>query len=249
MEDVPKDGPLTSDGKITFLGPFRKKKRLPNNKSANRSSWQRPFFTIVTNPSIQYSSMVHPNEDRFFSPRELARGQGFPDHCFFYGCMQEQYRQIGNAVPSQLGAAIGREVVEAIRLSTKPGEKTNQLFCAPSVVLVERVVKGWIKKDGEWKKINPPDNASMGESGGNDDKAKDTEGTNEEEEKSKNENEDREDEDENGDMGSVVGDSEEDENEGMGEEEKGENKREAKDEDEDEDEDMGSVVGDDGKHE
>jgi DNA (cytosine-5)-methyltransferase 1 len=47
------------------------------------------------------------------SVRELARSQGFPDSHVFVGNIGDRYRQIGNAVPPPLGAAIGREIKAA----------------------------------------------------------------------------------------------------------------------------------------
>jgi DNA (cytosine-5)-methyltransferase 1 len=39
--------------------------------------------------------------------------QGFPDDWTFCGSMNRQYLQVGNAVPVQLGSAIGRAVLAA----------------------------------------------------------------------------------------------------------------------------------------
>lgn len=50
--------------------------------------------------------------------RECARSQGFPDSYRFFGTVTEKYRQIGNAVPPPLAAAIGYEIRKCIRDTT-----------------------------------------------------------------------------------------------------------------------------------
>ena len=51
---------------------------------------------------------------RYLTVREVARVMTFPDDWRLEGPRGEQMRQLGNAVPVQLGAAIGRAIVEAI---------------------------------------------------------------------------------------------------------------------------------------
>ena len=51
---------------------------------------------------------------RRFTPRELARAQGFPDSYEITGTQAEQVRQIGNAVPVQVARWIGERVVESL---------------------------------------------------------------------------------------------------------------------------------------
>jgi DNA (cytosine-5)-methyltransferase 1 len=56
---------------------------------------------------------------RYFSVRESARLQTFPDDYFFTGCWSEAMRQIGNAVPVRLSKVIGEGVATKLRsLST-----------------------------------------------------------------------------------------------------------------------------------
>ena len=50
----------------------------------------------------------HPKETRPLTVREYARIQTFPDKWEFKGSMSAQYKQIGNAVPVNLGYHIGR---------------------------------------------------------------------------------------------------------------------------------------------
>lgn len=59
--------------------------------------------------------VLHPVETRVVSVRECARSQGFPDSFRFYGNILDKHRQVGNAVPPPLGAAIGHEIRKCIQ--------------------------------------------------------------------------------------------------------------------------------------
>jgi len=54
---------------------------------------------------------IHPEQHRFFTPRECARIQSFPDRHQFMGTTIENYTQICNAVPPLLAEAIGRQIL------------------------------------------------------------------------------------------------------------------------------------------
>lgn len=62
--------------------------------------------------------VLHPEQHRVVSVRECARSQGFPDRYQFCGTILDKHRQIGNAVPPPLGAALGREIAKAYNQST-----------------------------------------------------------------------------------------------------------------------------------
>lgn len=62
--------------------------------------------------------VLHPVQNRVVSVRECARSQGFPDSFRFYGTILDKHRQVGNAVPPPLGAAIGQEIRKCIRDTT-----------------------------------------------------------------------------------------------------------------------------------
>lgn len=51
---------------------------------------------------------------RYFTVRESARLQTFPDDYVFHGSWTETMRQLGNAVPVELAAVVGRSVAEQI---------------------------------------------------------------------------------------------------------------------------------------
>ncbi len=57
---------------------------------------------------------------RYFSVRECARIQTFPDDWAFEGSWTESMRQLGNAVPVRLAEQIARPLREMFRKSTKP---------------------------------------------------------------------------------------------------------------------------------
>jgi DNA (cytosine-5)-methyltransferase 1 len=60
--------------------------------------------------------MVQPNgQVRYFTVRESARLQTFPDAYVFPGSWTESMRQIGNAVPVRLAGIIGKSVASALR--------------------------------------------------------------------------------------------------------------------------------------
>jgi Site-specific DNA methylase len=52
------------------------------------------------------SRFIHPFEDRFLTVREQARLMSYPDDHVFLGSRDEQYNQVGEAVPVALSKAI-----------------------------------------------------------------------------------------------------------------------------------------------
>jgi len=67
-----------------------------------------PSPTVV---NIRKSMWVHPHVPRAVSIREAARLQSFPDSFEFCGKKDDQYQQIGNAVPPFLGWAIAEHLL------------------------------------------------------------------------------------------------------------------------------------------
>ena len=78
-----------------------------------RLSWERPSPTLTCSPLGKANAFCHPDEVRPLNVAEYARVQGFPDSWRFEGPLMARYRQIGNAVPVQLGEAIGRALSES----------------------------------------------------------------------------------------------------------------------------------------
>ena len=73
-------------------------------------------------PTVLGSSrFIHPYEDRFLTVREQARLMGFPDNHVFLGGRDEQYNQVGEAVPVPLAEAIARIVRSYLEALQNPG--------------------------------------------------------------------------------------------------------------------------------
>lgn len=86
-----------------------------------RLAWDEPSPTLVTHPAMPATDLCHPAENRPLSIEEYKRIQQFPDDWIIEGTLVEQYRQVGNAVPSGLGFAVGKLLMDD-RLGVKSGE-------------------------------------------------------------------------------------------------------------------------------
>jgi DNA (cytosine-5)-methyltransferase 1 len=85
---------------------------------ARRISWDEPCLTLTTSPAQKQTERCHPEETRPFTTNEYARIQTFPDNWKFAGSMTQIYKQIGNAVPVNLGYAVAKEIVRALNHHT-----------------------------------------------------------------------------------------------------------------------------------
>nr|CAD7438851.1 unnamed protein product [Timema bartmani] len=85
-----------------------------------RLEWDGFFSTTVTNPEPmgKQGRVLHPEQTRVVSVRECARSQGFPDTYRLFGSILDKHRQVGNAVPPPLGAAIGYEIRKCVGAKT-----------------------------------------------------------------------------------------------------------------------------------
>lgn len=94
--------------------------------TARRLDWDSPSLTLLCTPSQKQTERCHPDETRPLTVREYARVQTFPDDWVFSGSRGSQYAQIGNAVPVNLGFAVGGSLVRllnAIEGSPQPVDK------------------------------------------------------------------------------------------------------------------------------
>ena len=83
------------------------------------SPWDLPAKTLKAGdhgvPGGE-NTLRHPNgRVRYFTVREAARLQTFPDHYEFHGSWTETMRQLGNAVPVQLSFKLADSVATALR--------------------------------------------------------------------------------------------------------------------------------------
>ncbi len=90
---------------------------------ARRIGWDEPSLTLTCSPAQKQTERCHPDETRPFTVREYARIQTFPDEWQFQGSISHQYKQIGNAVPVNLGKEVGYSLVKFLNQyykSSKP---------------------------------------------------------------------------------------------------------------------------------
>ncbi len=72
-----------------------------------RLDYNEPSGTVV---NVRKSMWVHPTLDRAISVREAARLQTFPDSFVFCGSKDQQYQQVGNAVPPIMAKSIAEKL-------------------------------------------------------------------------------------------------------------------------------------------
>ena len=105
--DLPEDLQKEYMGKSYYLGGGR-------TGMARRMSWDQPCLTLTCSPAQKQTERCHPSQTRPLTIREYARIQTFPDEWQFVGNVASQYRQIGNAVPTNLGFYVGRCVLASL---------------------------------------------------------------------------------------------------------------------------------------
>jgi len=93
---------LADDMKTTYT-----KAERTQNTIYLRLVYDQPSGTVV---NVRKSMWIHPKIDRALTVREAARLQSFPDHFRFMGSKDQQYQQVGNAVPPILAQAIADHI-------------------------------------------------------------------------------------------------------------------------------------------
>ena len=95
---------------------------------ARRLSWAEPSLTLTCNPAQKQTERCHPSETRPLTVREYARIQTFPDDWVFAGSTSSQYKQIGNAVPVNLGYHIGLAIRKILGAPARSAESPAELL-------------------------------------------------------------------------------------------------------------------------
>ena len=130
MELIPEGGywrDLPDDLQREFMGGSY---HLGGGKTgmARRLSWAEPSLTLTCNPAQKQTERCHPKETRPLTVREYARIQTFPDDWEFAGSVSSQYKQIGNAVPVNLGYHVGLAARKILGVPTKTAEDPAKLM-------------------------------------------------------------------------------------------------------------------------
>jgi DNA (cytosine-5)-methyltransferase 1 len=108
---------LEAEGLGHLVPPCWRKKPTGTTDVFGRLYWDRPAFTIRTEfYKPEKGRYLHPSEDRPITIREAARCMSFSDDFIFPADQKwtEVAKQIGNAVPPVLAAAIGAALVAAL---------------------------------------------------------------------------------------------------------------------------------------
>lgn len=110
--DVIKQVPHNGGNRPAGVGPVCLDKTAGFSDVYGRLFWDRPAITIThyaRNPAS--GRYTHPEQDRGLTAREAARLQSFPDGFEFTGKSDDIYRQIGEAVPPFLAAAVATNIL------------------------------------------------------------------------------------------------------------------------------------------
>lgn len=132
----------TADGKRMSEGSpeweaLRRSIVPPYSASKFPNKWRKmeadkPARTLMAHLGKDSYSHIHYDSDqaRPISVREAARLQSFPDGFLFCGTMNPAFRQIGNAVPPLLAAAVAQEVVRQLTSGAENMAGTSDLRVA-----------------------------------------------------------------------------------------------------------------------
>ena len=126
--DVIKQVPHNGGNRPIGVGPACLDRTSGFSDVYGRLFWDKPAITIThyaRNPAS--GRFTHPEQDRGLTAREAALLQSFPNGFEFTGKSDDIYRQIGEAVPPFLAAALATNVLIEL-ISTEPTDeelKTN----------------------------------------------------------------------------------------------------------------------------
>ncbi|MYL71733.1 DNA (cytosine-5-)-methyltransferase [Halobacillus litoralis] len=97
------------DELLDSLYPYN---RTKHKDTYVKHSWDKPSNTILAHMEKDGLKFIHPEQPRTFTPFEAQLLQSFPESYVICGGRNEQYRQIGNAVPPKLAKVIGESILD-----------------------------------------------------------------------------------------------------------------------------------------
>lgn len=113
FRDIPPGG-NRFDIRDEYLAPCWRNHKSGSGDVMGRLRWDRPSVTIRTEFfKPEKGRYLHPTEDRAITHFEAALIQGFPDSYRWHGSKTSIGKQIGNAVPIPLAAALGEVIIDA----------------------------------------------------------------------------------------------------------------------------------------
>ncbi|WP_053217026.1 DNA cytosine methyltransferase [Virgibacillus senegalensis] len=101
-----------SDDYDRFLDSLYPYSRNKHKDTYVKHSWNKPSNTILAHMEKDGLKFIHPEQPRTLTPYEAQLLQSFPKEYVFQGGRNDQYRQIGNAVPPSLAKVIGESILE-----------------------------------------------------------------------------------------------------------------------------------------
>lgn len=104
-----------------------------------RLAWDRPAPALTTRPDSKATMLAHPEELRPLSVQEYARIQQFPDGWSLAGGLPQKYKQLGNAVPVGLGAAVGFLLRTVMRKRKRIVLKRNGIIICTDPSRIQRL--------------------------------------------------------------------------------------------------------------
>jgi DNA (cytosine-5)-methyltransferase 1 len=148
---------MTHDTKYTDLSAEHQRYRgdIFDDKynRLNENDLSRTITAHIAKDGYWY---IHPRQSRTLTVREAARLQTFPDQFRFDGPPSAAFRQIGNAVPPQLGFVIGTGVLDSIERADDPGISTRQLSIELSSWFRQRsevLTLPWLAATSRWEVV------------------------------------------------------------------------------------------------
>ncbi|MCU7933646.1 MAG: DNA cytosine methyltransferase [Candidatus Thiodiazotropha sp. (ex Dulcina madagascariensis)] len=108
--------------------------RIYKGHTGTKLDWPAKTIKAGVHGVAGGENVVHLDDGtfRYFTLREMARLQGFPDDYIFEGSRSCVIRQIGNAVPCELVRCIGENILHSLGQSTDQRRKPRRHVCESS---------------------------------------------------------------------------------------------------------------------